>query len=229
MSHPRKLSKNFSVKKARKIQICLSKKIILEDNLPKQIRTVAGVDVSYFGEAGVGAVAVLDYESLKLLECQVATCQVRMPYIPTLLAFREIPPAMAAIRKLKIQPDVLLADAQGWAHPYRCGFASYLGLALGKPTIGAAKSRLIGEPVDMRGQMFLVDKNEVVGASVTTKQAAKPIFVSVGHMISLDTSIKIILHCSKTRIPEPTLQAHCMATKERNRLIEESKVNIAEK
>ena len=94
----------------------------------------------------IGAVAVLDYESLKLLETQVATCQVKMPYIPTLLSFREIPPAMAAIKKLKIQPDVFLVDAQGIAHPYRCGFASHLGLAIGKPTIGAAKSRLIGTP-----------------------------------------------------------------------------------
>jgi deoxyribonuclease V len=229
LSQPRRLSKNFSIKKTRKIQLCLSKKIILEDDLPKQIRTVAGVDVSYIGEVGVGAAAVLDYRSLKLLDFQVAACQVKMPYIPTLLAFREIPPAMAAIRKLKIQPDVLLVDAQGWAHPYRCGFASYLGLAIGKPTIGAAKSLLIGETVEIHGQTFLLDKNQVVGAVVTTKQSAKPIFVSVGHMISLNTAIKIVLHCSKTRIPEPTLQAHRLATKERNRLKEESKVNIAEK
>ena len=133
------------MQKAHKTQLCLSKKIILEDKLPRKIKTVAGVDVSYVGDVGVGAVAVLDYESLRLLESKVATCQVKMPYIPTLLAFREIPPAMAAIRKLKIQPDVFLVDAQGWAHPYRCGFASHLGLALGKPTVGAAKSRLIGE------------------------------------------------------------------------------------
>ena len=89
-----------------------------------------------------------------------------MPYIPTLLSFREIPPAMAAIKKLKIQPDVFLVDAQGLAHPYRCGFASHLGLAIGKPTIGAAKSRLIGDSVEREGQTFLVDKGEVIGAVV---------------------------------------------------------------
>jgi deoxyribonuclease V len=221
--------KNFSVEKAHKTQLCLSQKIILEDKLPRRIKTVAGVDVSYVGNIGVGALTVLDYESLKLLESQVAACQVKMPYIPTLLSFREIPPAIASIRKLKIQPDVFLVDAQGLAHPYRCGFASHLGLVIGKPTVGAAKSRLIGEPVEMNGQTFLVDKGEVIGAVVTTKQGAKPIYVSIGHMVSLETAVKIVKHCTKNRIPEPTLQAHNLATKERIRLAKESKVNINER
>jgi deoxyribonuclease V len=228
LSQPCKLTKNFSVEKAHKTQLCLSKKIIQEDKLPSQIRTIAGVDVSYVGDIGVGAVAVLDYESLQLLESQVVTCQVKIPYIPTLLSFREIPPAMAAIRKMKVQPDVLLVDAQGYAHPFRCGFASHLGLILGKPTIGAAKSRLIGEPAELNGQTVLVDKGEVIGAVVSTKQGSKPIYVSVGHMVSLETAVKIVKHCAKSRIPEPTLQAHKLATRERIRLALESKVNIAE-
>jgi len=229
LRQPHWLTKNFSVEKAHRTQLCLSKKIILEDKLPHQIRKVAGVDVSYFGDVGVSAVTVLDYESLRLLESEVEICQVKMPYIPTLLAFREISPAIAAIKKLKIQPDVFLVDAHGRAHPLRCGFASYLGLALGKPTIGAAKSRLIGELAEMHGQTFLVDKGEVVGAIVNTRRNAKPVFVSIGHMVSLETAIKIVLHCSKTRVPEPTLQAHKLATEERNRLKQESKVNITEK
>jgi deoxyribonuclease V len=218
LSQPRELIKNFSVEKAHNTQLCLSKKIILEDRLPRRIKTVGGVDVSYAGNIGVGALAVLDYESLKLLESQVAVCQVKMPYIPTLLSFREIPLAMAAIKKLKIQPDVLLVDAQGLAHPYRCGFASHLGLIMRKPTIGAAKSRLTGEPTEMNGQTFLVDEGEVIGAVVTTKQDAKPIYVSIGHMVSLETAVKIVKHCAKSRIPEPTLQAHKLATEERIRL-----------
>jgi len=149
-----------------------------------------------------------------------------MPYIPTLLSFREIPPAMAAIQKLKLQPDVFLVDAQGLAHPYRCGFASHLGLAIGKPTIGAAKSRLIGTPTEKDGRTLLVDKGEVVGEVVTTKPGAKPIYVSIGHMVSLDTAVKIVKHCSKGRIPEPLLQAHKSATKQRIQLASESKVNI---
>jgi len=103
-----KLSKNFSVKKAHKTQASLSKKIIMEDRSPPKIRTVGGVDVSYFGTTGFGAVTVLDYESMELLEAQVAVCEVKIPYIPTLLSFREIPPVMAAIKKLKIHPDIFL-------------------------------------------------------------------------------------------------------------------------
>jgi len=220
--------KNFSVQKAHKTQLRLSQKIILKDRLPPKIRTIAGVDVSYIGNVGVGAIAVLDYESLKILETQVATCEVRIPYIPTLLSFRELPPAMAAINKLKVQPDVFFVDAQGIAHPYRCGFASHLGLAIGKPTVGAAKSRLIGTPVEMDGETFLVDKGEVIGAVVTTKQGAKPIYVSIGHMVSLETAVKIVKYCAISRIPEPLLQAHKLATEERIRLAQESKVNITE-
>ena len=219
---------SFSVKKAHKTQLCLSQKIILKDKLSPKIRIIAGVDVSYIGNIGVGAITVLDYESLKLLETQVATCQVRMPYIPTLLSFRELPPAMVAINKLKLQPDVFLVDAQGIAHPYRCGFASHLGLAIGKPTVGAAKSRLIGTPVEKDGETFLDDKGEIIGAVVTTKQGAKPIYVSIGHMVSLETAVKMVKHCAISRIPEPLLQAHKLATKERIRLAKESKVNITE-
>jgi len=220
--------KAFSVPKAHKTQRCLSKKVILEDMLPPRIKSVAGVDVSYVDDIGVGAVTVLDYESLKPLESQVAVCQVMMPYIPTLLSFREIPPAMAAIKKLKFEPDVFLVDAQGIAHPYRCGFASHLGLAIGKPTIGAAKSKLIGSIVEKDAETLVVDNGEVIGAAITTKQGAKPVYVSIGHMVSLETAIKIIKHCAKSRIPEPLLQAHKLATEERNRLAAESKVNITQ-
>jgi deoxyribonuclease V len=213
-----KLSDKFSVKKAHKIQLCLSQKIITEDRLPKKIKSVAGVDVAYVGNFGIGAVVVLDYDSLEIVESQTATCQVHMPYIPTLLSFREIMPAMAAIKKLKTQIDVLLVDAQGLAHPYRCGFASHLGLALGKPTVGATKSRLIGEPMIVNGETFLFDKDEIVGAVVTTKQGCKPIFVSVGHMVSLKTAITIVKHSSKSRIPEPLLKAHNLATEKRREL-----------
>ncbi len=218
-----KLSKNFSVKKAHKTQVCLSKKLILEDILPKKIGTVGGVDVHYSGSLGIGVVTVMDYESLELLEAQIAVCEVKMPYIPTLLSFREIPPAMAAIKKLKFQPDLFLVDAQGLAHPYRCGFASHLGLSLGKPTIGAAKSRLIGTQLEKEGRTLLVDKGEVIGEVVTTKLSAKPVYVSIGYRVSLETAVKIVRHCSRTRIPEPLLQAHNLATKTRLELAEKAK------
>jgi deoxyribonuclease V len=216
-----KLSSNFSVKKARQTQTCLAQKIIREDKLPQRIQTVGGVDISYVGNLGVGAITIVDYDSLELLESQVAVVQVKMPYVPTLLSFREIPPATAGIRKLKLQPDVFLVDAQGLAHPYRCGFACHLGLVVGKPTIGAAKSRLIGEQVKVGNRDFLVDKGEVIGEAVTTKQGAKPVYVSIGHMVSLETAVKIVKHLSKKRIPEPLLLAHKLATKERMRIAEE--------
>ena len=207
-----KLPTNFSIKKAHNIQICLSKRVVREDRLPSKICTVGGVDVSYVGDLGVGAVVILDYDTLQLLEAAVAVCPVRMPYVPTLLSFRELPPALAAIKRLKLQPDVFLVDAQGYAHPYRCGFASHLGVAIGKPTIGAAKSRLIGEATEQDGKTVLVDKGEIIGEEVTTKRGCKPVYVSIGHMVSLETAVEIVRHCSRGRIPEPLLQAHNLAT-----------------
>jgi deoxyribonuclease V len=219
-------SKKFSAKKGHETQECLSKKIIREDMLALQIKRVGGVDVSYLGNMGVGAVTVLDYDTLELLETQIAKVEVKMPYVPTLLSFREMPPTIAGIRKLRLQPDIFLVDAHGWAHPYRCGFASHLGLLLNKPTVGAAKSRLIGEEVELDGRTVLIDKGEVIGEGVATKQGAKPIYISLGHRISLETAVKIVKHCSKRRIPEPLLRAHQLATEECSKLEGESKVNI---
>jgi deoxyribonuclease V len=209
--------RKFSISKAHKAQAYLSKKVILEDRLPEKINLVAGVDIAYADELAVGAVAVLDYESLKLLESQTVACRVKLPYIPTLLSFREIPPAVACIRRLKSQPDVFLADGQGVAHPYGCGFASHLGLAIGKPTIGVAKSRLIGEPVEIEEEVFLVEDDQIIGSVATTKEDSKPVYVSVGHLISLETAMKIVKHCVRnSRIPEPLLQAHKIASQERD-------------
>jgi deoxyribonuclease V len=204
---------NFSISKAREAQTRLSKQIISEDRLPEKINLVAGVDVAYADELAIGAVAVLDYESLEPVESQTATCKVKLPYIPTLLSFREIPPAVACIRRLKSQPDVFLADGQGIAHPYRCGFASHLGLAIKKPTIGVAKSRLIGEPTEKARGVFLVQNCQIIGSVVTTKDGSKPVYVSVGHLISLGTAIKIVKYCVRnSRIPEPIRQAHRIAS-----------------
>jgi len=209
--------RKFSISRAHKAQMCLSKKIIQEDRLPEKISLVAGVDVAYAGELAISAAAVLEYESLELLESQTATCRVKLPYIPTLLSFREIPPAVACIRRLKLQPDVFLADGQGIAHPYRCGFASHLGLAIGKPTIGVAKSKLIGKPTLIGENIFLVENGQIIGSLVTTKENTKPVYVSVGHLKSLATAIKIVKHCVRnSRIPEPLLQAHKLSSKERD-------------
>jgi deoxyribonuclease V len=214
---------NFSIQKAHVTQARLSKKVIREDKLPPKINTVGGVDVSYLGDLGIGVVTVLDYESLKVLEAKVATCNVRIPYLPTLLSFRELPPTIAAIKQLKTQPDVFLADAHGIAHPFRCGFACHLGLALGKPTIGVAKSRLVGEEGKIAGRTFLVEADEIIGEVVDTEQDAKPVYVSIGHMVSLESAVRIVKHCSIRRIPEPTLQAHRLATAHKILLTDKAK------
>lgn len=199
----------------------LAKNIIFEDLLPDRIQLVAGVDVAYTREVSVGAAAVLDYDSLELLELKMAFCKTCFPYIPTLLSFREVPPAVLSIKKLKLQPNVFLVDGQGFAHPYRCGFASHLGLVIKKPTIGVAKSRLFGE-VDKtesdEGVTFLRHKGEVIGAEVATRSGCKPVYVSIGHMASLETAIRIVKHCTRrSRIPEPILKAHEIATIEKRK------------
>jgi deoxyribonuclease V len=210
------MKSSFSVEKAHKTQLQLSKNIIFEDKLPEKIRFVAGVDVAYKKGTSIGAVAVLSYDSLEVAESQTAFCETRFPYIPTLLSFREIPPAVLSIKKLQKQPDVFLVDGNGFAHPYRCGFASHLGLVIGEPTIGVAKSRLFGEVEESKVQKdaaFLKDKGKVIGAVITTMHGSKPVYVSVGHMISLETAIKIVRHCTvNNRIPEPILKAHELAT-----------------
>ncbi|MGC8896355.1 MAG: endonuclease V [Candidatus Bathyarchaeia archaeon] len=203
----------FSVEKAHKAQLRLSEKIVFEDKLPKKVRLVAGVDVAYGKDFSVGAAAVLDYNSLNLIESQTAICKTCFPYIPTLLSFREVPPSILCIRKLQTTPDVFLVDGHGFAHPYGCGFASHLGLAIGKPTIGVAKDRLFGEVEKVKAEeefAFLKHhNNRIIGAVVATKDGCKPVYVSVGHMISLETAIKIVKHCARSsRIPEPILKAH---------------------
>jgi deoxyribonuclease V len=214
------LKSSFSVEKAHKAQLHLSKFVILEDWLPKEIRYVGGVDTAYAKDLAVSAVAVLGYNRLNLVEVQTAICKVSFPYVPTLLAFRELPPTLLCIKKLKIQPDLFLVDGQGLAHPYRCGFATHLGVVLSRPTIGIAKSRLIGEVEPFGGKDFayLRHGSEIVGAAVKTA-SGKIVYVSVGHMVSLETAIKIVKHCTRgNSIPEPIKIAHQIATAERSKI-----------
>jgi len=213
---PTKLDARFSVKKAHALQLSLSKRVIRKDMLPKTIRYVAGVDTAYRADVSLGSAVVLNYETLSVVELRKARVKTRFPYIPTLLSFREIPPTLAAIKKLKTQPDVFLVDGQGIAHPYRLGFASHLGLILGKPTIGVAKSLLCGKigNFNQEGWAPIIDKNEVIGAAVAPKRE-KPVYVSVGHMVSLKRAIAIVKHCTRLhRIPEPIWAAHIIANEE---------------
>jgi deoxyribonuclease V len=212
----------FSIEKARRAQIGLSKRIILEDRLPPEIRYVAGADVAYVNDISIAAAVLLDYQTLQIKESKTDISKTSFPYIPTLLSFREIPGTVTAVKKLGIKPDIILADGHGYAHPYRCGFASHLGLALKEPTIGVAKTLLCGRLEKLNrteDTIFILDRDQIIGAQVTTKPGQKPVYVSVGHMISLETAIKIVEHCTvHSRIPEPIALAHKIATAEKGKI-----------
>ena len=172
--------------------------------------TVAGIDVAYGRRGGpVHAAAVLfDLATLTQVEQAEATLPAVFPYVPSLLSFREGPAAVAAIRSLRRRPDLLMCDGQGIAHPRRIGIASHLGLVLDLPTIGVAKSRLIGthgEPGPNRGDWTpLLDKDEQIGAVLRTRANVRPVFVSIGHRISLESAIAFVLACTlRFRLPEP--------------------------
>jgi deoxyribonuclease V len=179
-----------------------------------QIRTVAGLDVSYVrqeGETvqGKAAIVVLSFPDLEVIEQATVVTEVTFPYVPGLLSFRESPVLLAAWKRLKTQPDVLVFDGQGYAHPRRFGLACHLGLYLDRPAIGCAKSRLIGtyaEPGPNPGDSVpLLHNGEVIGMVVRTKAKTKPVFVSVGYRVDLPTAVAVVLSCTRGyRLPEPT-------------------------
>ena len=207
---------NVSPAEARAIQESLRERVVTEDRF-EEIRTVAGVDIGIKKGLGRAAAVLLDFPSLAVRDYVVITAELRFPYVPGLLSFRECPPALAALRALPQRPDLLVCDGQGLAHPRRFGIACHLGVLLDIPAIGAAKSRLIGAhdaPAAERGsQAALLDGEEVIGAVLRTRANTRPMYVSVGHRISLDTAVALTLHCApRYRIPEPTRQAHKLAS-----------------
>lgn len=206
----------FSVYKARKAQACIAKKIVAQDNFSTRIKLVAGIDVAYVGDWAIGAATVLNYDTLEVLETQTTTQRTQVPYIPTLFAFRELPAAVAVIRKLQIKPDVFLVDGHGTAHPFGCGLASHLGVVLNMPTIGVAKSKLFGDLKQVGEDSFLIHNDKVIGAVVQTLKGVRPVYVSVGHLVSLATAVDIVKHCVRqSRIPEPIREAHMLASSKR--------------
>jgi deoxyribonuclease V len=172
------------------------------------VRTVAGIDASY-KDVSRAAVVVLAFPSLEVVEQVEAIRKTTFPYVPGLLSFREVPAVLDALAKLTVLPDVLMCDGQGYAHPRRLGLASHLGVYLNRPSVGCAKSRLIGryeEPGPNRGDRSpLVDHGEVIGAVLRTKPRTNPLFVSVGHLLDLETAVELVLRCLRGyRLPEPT-------------------------
>jgi len=184
-----------------------------------EITTVAGVDVGFEEKNTItrAAVAVLDFPSLELVDSAIARQPTRFPYVPGLLSFREIPAVLEALQQLGRLPDMLLCDGQGIAHPRRLGIASHLGLLLGTPTIGVGKSRLIGtheEPGLEKGQWQpLYDKGEEIGCVLRSRTGVKPLYISPGHRVGLESAREWVMRClTRYRLPETTRWAHRLAS-----------------
>jgi len=208
-------------------QVSIAQALAIQQKLAVQVskksevtapRFIAGVDISVGKGEGMatGAVVVLQYPELRVVETKVARGKLDFPYIPGLLSFRESPLTLAACQKLTITPDLILVDGQGIAHPRRLGLASHLGLLLNTPTIGCAKSRLCGSHeapgVEPGSYVEVVDRGEIIGAALRTKLRVKPIYVSIGHKVDLETAIYWVMNCCRSyRLPEPTRLAHLAA------------------
>lgn len=217
---------NLSYSQARELQVGLSGRVDFVP-LKKKPKIIAGLDCAFSkdGERIIASVVVLRLPQFEVVETVSASRKVTFPYIPGLLSFREAPVCLAAIEKLRNQPDLFIIDGQGIAHPRRLGLASHLGLFLDRPTIGCAKSRLTGnykEPPLGKGAYTLLkdekakqnEQSEIIGAVVRTRTNVKPVFVSVGHKCLLEDTIKIVLDCAvKYRLPEPTRLAHHTVSK----------------
>ena len=207
---------------ARVLQRELARQVVREDRFGT-IRTVAGVDLGFprtpdGGELGRAAVVVLRWPDLDLVEERVVEQPVTFPYIPGLLSFREAPVGLAAITSLERRPDLLLVDGQGLAHPRRCGIACHLGLLLDLPTIGCAKSLLVGQAEesgpDPGDWTPLVNRGETIGAALRTRPKTRPIYVSIGHRVSLTSAIALVAQCGRGyRLPEPTRLADRIASR----------------
>lgn len=180
---------------------------------------VAGIDVGFEdgGNTTRAAVAVLSFPSLQLIEQTVARRPTSFPYVPGLLSFREVPSVLDALEKLQHTPDLLLCDGQGTAHPRRFGIACHIGLLTNCPSIGVGKSRLVGThpavPDEKGAWVPLRHKGETIGAVLRTRVGTKPLYISPGHHVCLETAIDYVLRCTtKYRLPETTRQAHKLAS-----------------
>ncbi len=208
---------------AVRLQEALRSRVVAEDCLG-EVHYVAGADVHVRGDTAYAAVAVLRYPDLTLVEVARAAQPVHFPYIPGLLAFREAPAILAACQQLQAEPDLLLCDGHGLAHPRRLGLASHLGLFLDRPTIGCAKSRLCGRhdtlPPEAGTWVPLDEGGEIIGAVVRTRPGGRPLYVSVGHRVSLESAVHYVLATlwrppgsahARYRLPEPCRLAHLAA------------------
>jgi len=205
----------LSPREAIALQKQLAEQVVRE-NQAESVRYVAGADIATFKDSpqAYAGVVVMSFPELKTVEEKAAHCTLSFPYVPGLLSFRESPALLKVFENLEHEPDLILIDGQGLAHPRRFGIACHLGLLLDKPTIGCAKSRLFGHhkaPLSERGSFsdLYDDQGDVIGAVLRTKDRTNPLFISVGYQVDLTTAIHYTLACCQGyRLPEPTRQAH---------------------
>jgi deoxyribonuclease V len=234
---------NVSTAEARAIQEKLREKWEGKDRLGT-IRTVAGLDAAFVltgsqslkgssrwerlreANRAIGCAVVFRYPEMEEVERAHAVVPLEFPYVPGFLSFREAPALLSALKKLKTQPDLLFCDGQGYAHPRRMGLATHLGIWLDRPTIGCAKSILIGthEPLNPRAGSWtaLVDKanDETIGAVLRTRDGVKPVYVSQGNRVSLETAVRLTLEVANGfRIPRPTRMADQFASVVKRKLV----------
>jgi deoxyribonuclease V len=210
---------NLSPKQAIELQKQLAYEVIRYDDFVEPVKTVAGIDLGYDAKNDTSrAVAVvLKFPELELIETAEALLPIQFPYVPGLLSFRETPVAIKALEKLNLTPDLILCDGQGIAHPRRFGIACHIGLITNIPSIGVAKSLLVGKYETLgltRGNIApLIHRNEEIGLALRTKDKIQPVYVSVGHKISLETAASYVLQCApKYRLPETTRLADKLAS-----------------
>ena len=208
----------LTVEAAIEIQQTLRTEVITRDRFGV-VNYVAGIDVGFEAEGTItrAAVAVLSYPELQLCDQAIARRPTTFPYIPGFLSFREVPAVLDALENVTIVPDLLLCDGQGIAHPRRLGIACHLGVLTNLPAIGVAKSRLVGKHAEVpekRGTWEpLCDRGETIGAVLKTRPNTNPLYISLGHRISLETAIAYVMGCiTKYRLPETTRFAHKLAS-----------------
>jgi len=210
---------NVSPEQAKEIQELFRYQIVREDKIGK-VRYVAGIDLGFEAQGSTtrAVIVIMSVPELIIEEEILSSFPTSFPYVPGLLSFREIPAILKAFSKLTICPDLLFCDGQGIAHPRRFGLASHLGLICNVPSIGVAKSRLIGMH-DQVGQSRgdwqpLKDDDEIIGSVLRTRTGVKPLYISPGHRISVETSNNLVLGCTtEYRLPEPIRRAHYLASK----------------